>query len=123
MLHRLGRVDALSKLAGGKFVAKDGAELCSSPEEHFLGKEKQAALTGAPNPSEIGTKLNMLLWLSRVDALSKLAGGKFVAKDGAELCSSPEEHFLGKEKQAALTGAPNPSEIGTKLNMLLWLSR
>ena len=76
----------------------------------------------------------MLLWLSRVDALSKLAGGKFVAKDGAELCSSPEkdgaelcsspeEHFLGKEKQAALTGAPNPSEIGTKLNMLLWLSR
>ncbi len=65
MLHRLGRVDALSKLAGGKFVAKDGAELCSSPEEHVLGKEKQAALTGAPNPSEIGTKLNMLLWLSR----------------------------------------------------------
>ena len=58
--------------------------------EHFLGKEKQAALTGAPNPSEIGTKLNMLLWL---------------------------------KKQAALTGAPNPSEIGTKLNMLLWLSR
>ena len=57
----------------------------------------------------------MLLWLSRVDALSKLASGKFVAKDGAELCSSPEEHFLGKEKQAALTGAPNPSEIGTKL--------
>ena len=123
MLLWLSRVDALSKLAGGKFVAKDGAELCSSPEEHFLGKEKQAALTGAPNPSEIGTKLNMLLWLSRVDALSKLAGGKFVAKDGAELCSSPEEHFLGKEKQAALTGAPNPSEIGTKLNMLLWLSR
>ena len=41
----------------------------------------------------------MLLSLSRVDALSKLAGGKFVAKDGAELCSSPEEHFLGKEKQ------------------------
>lgn len=40
----------------------------------------------------------MLLSLSRVDALSKLAGGKFVAKDGAELCSSPEEHFLGKEK-------------------------
>lgn len=33
------------------------------------------------------------------------------------------EHFLGKEKQAALTGAPNPSEIGTKLNMLLWLRR
>ena len=58
----------------------------------------------------------MLLWLSRVDALNKLAGGKFVAKDGAELCSSPEEH-------SALTGAPNPSEIGTKLNMLLWLSR
>ena len=74
-------------------------------------------------PHQIGTKLNMLLWLSRVDALSKLAGGKFVAKDGAELCSSPEEHFLGKEKQAALTGAPNPFEIGTKLNMLLWLSR
>ena len=123
MLLSLSRVDALSKLAGGKFVAKDGAELCSSPEEHFLGKEKQAALTGAPNPSEIGTKLNMLLWLRRVDALSKLAGGKFVAKDGAELCSSPEEHFLGKEKQAALTGASNPSEIGTKLNMLLWLSR
>ena len=49
----------------------------------------------------------MLPWLSRVDALSKLASGKFVAKDGAELCSSPEEHFLGKEKQAALTGAPN----------------
>ena len=38
----------------------------------------------------------MLLSLSKVDALSKLAGGKFVAKDGAELCSSPEEHFLGK---------------------------
>ena len=74
-------------------------------------------------PHEIGTKLNMLLWLSRVDALSKLAGGKFVAKDGAEPCSSPEEHFLGKEKQAALTGSPNPSEIGTKLNMLLWLRR
>ena len=33
------------------------------------------------------------------------------------------EHVLGKEKQAALTGAPNPSEIGTKLNMLLWLRR
>ncbi len=33
------------------------------------------------------------------------------------------EHVLGKEKQAALTGAPNPFEIGTKLNMLLWLSR
>ena len=47
-------------------------------------------------PHQIGTKLNMLLWLSRVDALSKLAGGKFVAKDGAELCSSLEEHFLGK---------------------------
>ena len=80
-------------------------------------------MQNAAEPHEIGTKLNMLLWLSRVDALSKLAGGKFVAKDGAELCSSPEEHFLGKEKQAALTGAPNPSEIGTKLNMLLWLSR
>ena len=47
-------------------------------------------------PHEIGTKLNMLHRLGRVDALSKLAGGKFVAKDGAELCSSPEEHFLGK---------------------------
>ena len=40
---------ALSKLAGGKFVAKDGAELCSSPEEHFLGKEKQVALQRSPN--------------------------------------------------------------------------
>lgn len=80
-------------------------------------------MQNAAEPHEIGTKLNMLLWLSRVDALSKLAGGKFVAKDGAELCSSPEEHVLGKEKQAALTGSPNPSKIGTKLNMLLWLSR
>ena len=60
-----------------------------------------------PNPSKIGTKLNMLHRLGRVDALSKLAGGKFVAKDGAELCSSPEEHVLGKEKQVALRRAPN----------------
>ena len=80
-------------------------------------------MQNAADPHQIGTELNMLHRLGRVDALSKLAGGKFVAKDGAELCSSPEEHFLGKEKQAALTGAPNPSEIGTKLNMLLWLSR
>ena len=80
-------------------------------------------MQNAAEPHQIGTKFNMLHRLSRVDALSKLAGGKFVAKDGAELCSSPEEHVLGKEKQAALTGAPNPSEIGTKLNMLLWLRR
>ena len=80
-------------------------------------------MQNAAEPHQIGTKFNMLHRLRRVDALSKLAGGKFVAKDGAELCSSPEEHFLGKGKQAALTGAPNPSEIGTKLNMLLWLSR
>ena len=41
-------------------------------------------------------QLNLPLRLSRVDALSKLAAGKFVAKDGAELCSSSGAHFLGK---------------------------
>ena len=42
-------------------------------------------------------RLSLLLRLSRVDVLSKLAAGKFVvAKDGAELCSNPGAHFLGK---------------------------
>ena len=96
MLHRLGRVDALSKLAGGKFVAKDGAELCSSPEEHFLGKYIH---NRGKRHEKAPKERNFALLAQQV------------------------EHFLGKEKQAALTGAPNPSEIGTKLNMLLWLRR
>ena len=41
-------------------------------------------------------QLNLPLQLSRVDALSKFAAGKFVAKDGADLCSNPGAHFLGK---------------------------
>ena len=98
MLLWLSRVDALNKLAGGKFVAKDGAELCSSPEEHFLGKENKSLSKGRRTSSN-RHKIEYAAMAQEV------------------------EHFLGKEKQAALTGAPNPSEIGTKLNMLLWLRR
>ncbi len=41
----------------------------------------------------------------------------------ARLRAQRHEHVLGKEYRAALTGSPNPSKIGRKLNMLLWLSR
>ena len=41
-------------------------------------------------------RLSLPLRLSSGDTLSKLAAGKFVAKDGTALCSSSGALFLGK---------------------------
>ena len=78
-------------------------------------KQSNEPIRKSPHGCKIGAESHMLLWLSRVDALSKLAGGKFVAKDGAELCSSSEEHFLGKEKQVALQRLPNLTKSAQNL--------
>ena len=97
----------LQKILRAKNIADDGIRIGKTRRDplkrmtllvafpgKFLISENQLTYVG--QYTIIIRQLNLLLWLSRVDALSKLAGGKFVAKDGAELCSNPGAHFLGK---------------------------
>ena len=97
----------LQKILRAKSIADDGIRIGKTRRDplkrmtllvafpgKFLISENQLTYVG--QYTIIIRQLNLLLWLRRVDALSKLAGGKFVAKDGAELCSNPGAHFLGK---------------------------